>query len=152
MSTKEIQDRLETDLTAFGLLDQFTKQALNQLLDTKSSGKTIRIEMKPKGEATRGRRYDCTINRIEGSTIFIEVDRAVFPIDAADVTDQTIFDLVLERHGESSPDYLIPLGVLFLYRGNYDIAQSHFSLAAQNGVRPDTWVDHLEYIKQYSRN
>ena len=152
MSTKEIQDRLEIDLTAFGLLDQFTKQALTQLLDTKSSGKPVRLEMKPRGEATRGRRYDCKINRIEGSTVFIEVDRAVFPIDVADITDQTIFDLVLERHGESSPDYLIPLGVLFLYRGNYDIARSHFSLAAQNGVRPDTWVNHLEYIQQHSRN
>jgi len=150
MTTDEIRGRLDTDLEAFTLIDKFVKDALAELDSIKGEGKEITIEMKPIGDPPppRGRRYKGTIDRVEKDQIFIEVDKAVFPIDVVKVVDQTIFDLVLAHHGEKSPDYLLPLGVLFLYRGNYDIAKSHFELAKSSGANADRWLDHLEYIQK----
>jgi hypothetical protein len=124
------------------------KDALAELDDLKAEKKEVTIELKPIGDSPRGRKFKGLIDRVEKDQIFIEVDKAVFPIDVVKVIDQTIFDLVLARHGEKSPDYLIPLGVLFLYRGHNDIAKSHFELARSAGADAGRWLDHLEYIQK----
>ncbi len=148
MSTEEIRQRIETDLSGFVLLDTFVKEALAQLEAVQAEGKEIRIEMKPIGESPRGRRYDCKIDRVQKEQIFVEVNKAIFPLDVVKITDETIFNLVLERLGEDSPGYLIPLGVLFLYRGHFDVAKSHFDMARSAGTSPDSWYEHLEYLKK----
>ena len=148
MSTEEIRNRLETDLSGFALLDQFNRDALTQLDSTKSEDRLVKLEMKPIGNSARGRRYNCKVDRVAGNEVFINVDGAIFPLAVEKITDQTIFDLVQALHGEGSPSYLIPLGILFLYRGNHDIAKSHFDLASGAGTSPDTWLDHLEYLKK----
>jgi len=150
MTSDEVRGRLDTDLEGFTLIDRFVKDALAELEDVKDEKKEITIEMKPIGDPPppRGRRHKGTIQRVEKDQIFIEVDKAVFPVDVVKVVDQTVFDLVLAHHGEKSPDYLVPLGVLFLYRGHYDIAKSHFELARGEGADVSRWLDHLEYIQK----
>ena len=148
MSTEEVRNRLETDLTGFALLDQFNRDALQYLDETKSEDKLVKLEMKPIGNSPRGRKYNCKIDRVEGNEVFINLEGAVFPLAVDKITDQTIFDLVAAHHGENNPKYLIPLGILFLYRGNFDIAQSHFDLATRAGTKPDTWLEHLEFIQR----
>lgn len=150
MGSDEVRNYLEVDLNGFAALDQFQKDALAQLAELAGSDTEVSIEMKPIGESPRGRRWQGTVDKVEDDRVFIEVNRAIFPLDVEKITDQTIFDLVLERHGEGSPSYLIPLGILFLYRGNYDIAESHFDLARDAGTSPDTWYGHLEVAKKYA--
>jgi len=151
VTSDEVRGRVERDIEAFSLLDQFRKDALAELESRKERGEEAEIVLKPVGESTRGKRYRGQVDRIEGDDVFIQVDGATFPLDIGKFDDQTVFDLVRDRHGEKSPAYLVPLGLLFGYRGFGDIARTHFDLAAAEGTNPDTWIEHLDYLKGLSR-
>ncbi|MFQ5655694.1 MAG: protein kinase, partial [Planctomycetota bacterium] len=146
MSTAEVRTLLETDLTGFQLLDQFVKDALAELDSMKGSGEELRIKMKD------GVRHKGTIFKVEPDLVWITIEtgggKASIPLKLEKISDETIFAMVAERHSEKSPSYLIPLGVLFTYRGMLDVAQQHFDLAADRGFVPETWLERIKWLQE----
>jgi len=149
ITNDEIVNLIEIDLLGFQLLDQFMKDSRAQLEEIGEKGDEITLELVPLGNATRTRKEHGTVDHLDDEHLWLRVSngRAVLPFKWKKVTDTFLFDLVAERHGKGSPKYLIPLGILFLYRGLDDIAQEHFKLATEKGTSPDTWTEHLEWVR-----
>ena len=69
-------------------------------------------------------------------------------IDLEEILDESFFSFVEAKHGKKSPAYLVPLSLLYLYRGQIEFAERHFDLARQAGITPTQWLDKLEWIRK----
>ncbi|MGE4620278.1 MAG: serine/threonine-protein kinase [Planctomycetota bacterium] len=146
---EDVKKRIEIDLQAFQLLDKFIKDALQELREKGEDGKEVTIERIPLGESTRNRKDKGIVDRIDEESIWLRLsaERAVVPMRISEVTDSFLFDQVADRHGRTSPDYLIPIGVLSIYRRLEDVAAESFRIVADKGTRPDTWIELLNWVK-----
>ncbi|MGE4601986.1 MAG: protein kinase [Planctomycetota bacterium] len=146
----EVKNRIEIDLLAFGVLDSFIKEALQELREKGEDGKEVVVERIPLGESTRNRKDRGVVDRIDTVHVWIRLtaERAVIPLKISEITDSFLFDQVAERHGRSSPDYLIPIGILSIYRGLEDVAEESFKIVEEKGTRPDTWIELLNWVKK----
>ncbi|MEM7168228.1 MAG: protein kinase [Planctomycetota bacterium] len=145
VATDSVIAMVQTDIEAFEMMNNFIKDGLNGLIE-ESARKDVQLKMKDKRKV-KGR-----VKRIDGERLWVEVSqgggKAEIPIQIPDITDETIFEAVLEKRGEGDPGYIIPLGVLYLYRGNYPVAKQHFDVAVAGGFSPDTWLDKLTWMKE----
>ncbi len=150
----EVKNRIEIDLLAFGVLDKFLKEALQELREKGEDGKEVVVERIPLGESTRNRKDRGVVDRIDTVHVWIRLtaERAVIPLKISEITDAFLFDQVAERHGSSSPDYLIPMGILSIYRGLEDVAEENFKIVEEKGTRPDTWIELLNWVKKNVTN
>ncbi|MEC9475613.1 MAG: protein kinase [Planctomycetota bacterium] len=145
----QIKNRIETDLTAFQLLDKFIKEALQELREKGEDGKEVIFERIPLGTSTRNRKDKGVVDRIDEERIWVRLsdERAVVPLKISELTDSFLFDQVAERHGRTSQEYLLPLGILSIYRGLEDVAAENFRVLEEKGVRPDTWIALLDWVR-----
>lgn len=145
----EVKALLETDLLAFGLLDQFIKSALQELKEMGQDGKEVTLERVPLEGRNRSRKDRGVVDRIDSESVWLRLssENAVMPMKISELTDSFLFGLVSQRHGNSSVEYRIPLGLISMYRGLNDIAQENFRIAEEKGTRPDTWLQHLQWAK-----
>ena len=146
----QVKERIKIDLLAFQLLDKFIKNALLELREKGEDGKEITFERVPLGTSTRNRKDRGVVDRIDEERIWIRLsaERAVVPLKIGELTDSFLFDQVAERHGRTSPEYLLPMGILSIYRGLEDVAADNFRILEQKGARPDTWIDLLSWVKK----
>ena len=146
----EVKNRIEIDLLAFQVLDNFMKEALKELREKGEDGKEVVVERIPLGESTRNRKDRGVVDRIDDANVWIRLtaERAVVPLKISEISDGFLFDQVAERHGRNSSDYLIPLGILSIYRGLEDVAEANFQLVEEKGTRPDTWIELLNWVKK----
>lgn len=145
-TTEAVRTKIDTDLEAFEMLENFVKDGVKHMIALGDEGKEVTIRQLDKRKVTGKAR------RMEPGRVWLEVSSgggsAEVPIELTKITDETIFKMVEEKHGESSPAYLVPLGVLFTYRGSLSAAERHFDLAARGGFSPDTWLEKLEWIRK----
>lgn len=145
MTTDKTIAQIQTDLEAFEMMNNFIKAGLNAMIE-QSETKEIQFKLKDK------RKIKCRAKRIDGERLWVEVSqgggKAEIPIQIPDILDEFIFTAVMEKHGETNPRYVIPLGVLYLYRGKYSIAQQHFDIATNSGFSPDTWLEKLAWMRE----
>jgi len=145
----DVKALIETDLLAFGLLDQFIKSALQELKEMGQDGKEVTLERVPLEGRNRSRKDRGVVDRIDSESVWLRLssENAVMPMKISELTDSFLFGLVSQRHGNSSVEYRIPLGLLSMYRGLNDIARDNFRIAEEKGTRPDTWLQHLQWAK-----
>ena len=148
---EEVKARVETDLLAFQLLDQFIKEAMLELAEKGEDGKEVLLERKPLEGSSRTRKDRGVVDRIDADHVWLRLsaERAVMPFKIVEITDVFLFDQVAQRHGRNSTEYRIPLGVLSIYRGLDDVAAENFRIAEQKGTRPDTWIQLHEWVKKF---
>lgn len=153
ITNDQVVNLIETDLLGFQLLDRFIKDARSQLEEIREKGDEIVLELVPLGDGTRNRKERGTVDHMDEEHLWLRVSngRAVLPFEWQKITDAFLFDLVAKKHGNSSPNYLIPLGILFLYRGLDDVALEHFKLATERGTSPDTWTRHVQWVQENVR-
>lgn len=146
ITTEAVKKRLEDDLDAFELLNNFVQDGVKQMIARGEQGKTVVLKLKDK------RRLEGKVLRADSTNVWLTIvsggGSAEVPVELEKITDDTLFPLVEERHSSKSPAYLVPLGVMFTYRGLYDIAKQHFDLAAVHGFSPDTWLEKVEWLKK----
>jgi len=150
---KEVKDRLESDLLAFSLLDGFIKEAIQELVEKGESGKEVALERIPLGSSTKNRIDRGVVDRVDSQNVWIKLssENAILPMKIIDITDAFLFQQVADRHGKSSVEYRIPLGLLSMYRGLFDVAAENYRIAEEKGPRPDTWIEKLEWVKKNAR-
>ncbi|MGE3167102.1 MAG: serine/threonine protein kinase [Planctomycetota bacterium] len=146
ITTEAVRKQLEQDIEAFELLNNFVQDAVKQMIARGEADKTVLLKLKDK------QRMEGKVLRADTTSVWLTVTRgggsAEVPVELERITDDTLFPLVEERHGAKSPAYLVPLGVLFSYRGLYDVAGQHFGLAASNGFSADAWTEKLEWLRK----
>ncbi len=150
LAVQEVKDRLESDLLAFSLLDGFIKEALQELVEKGESGKEVALERIPLGASSKNRIDRGVVDRVDSQNVWIKLssENAILPMKIIEITDAFLFQQVSDRHGKSSVEYRIPLGLLSMYRGLFDIAAENFRIAEEKGTRPDTWIEKLEWVKK----
>ncbi len=151
-STATVKAQLESDLQAFGMLDQFINGALDWYSAQEATGKEITLEKKNEDKIVG---TSVGFEREAGKvTLKIRVKRgggeAVQFIALDDINDATLFSFAEEKHGLRSAAFVVPLGVLFTYRQRFDIAARHFALAKEAGIAPDEWLTKLEFFKKHN--
>ncbi|MDE0959239.1 MAG: protein kinase [Planctomycetota bacterium] len=145
----EVKALIETDLLAFSLLDQFIKSALLELKEMGQDGKEVTLERVPLEGRTKSRKDRGVVDRIDNESVWLRLssENAVMPMKISELADSFLFGLVSQRHGSSSVEYRIPLGLFSMYRGLNDVALENFRIAEEKGTRPDTWLLHLNWVK-----
>ena len=97
-------------------------------------------------------KFSGKVQSVESGRLWLTLKRgsgqATIPLRLAECTDETIFEFVAGLHGEKNADYLIPLGVLFTYRGQLDVARQHFDLATERGISTDPWLEKMEWMRK----
>lgn len=145
ITTASVRKMVEADLEAFELVNNFIEDGIQHMISLGDEGKDVTLKLKDK-QRVKGK-----VRRSEGGRVWVEVTsgggKAEVPVELEKIADESIFPQVEEKHGEKSPAYLVPLGVLFSYRGYYSIAQQHFDIATNNGFTPDSWLEKLEWLK-----
>ena len=73
-----------------------------------------------------------------------------FPIPFERIRDESLFLLVEELHGPRGKDYLVPLTILFIYRGELPLAEEHVRLTRDAGFTDEAkkWSKKLEWVRK----
>ncbi|MFN0059575.1 MAG: serine/threonine protein kinase [Planctomycetota bacterium] len=150
LTTKELTDMREIDLQAIQMLNDFDSDALRFLEQKAGTKDEFSIYLKDEKRPVVG-----TVAKIDRSSglqrLWITVTsgggKADVPVDLEKITDETLFLFVEKLHGPRSGKFLLPLGMLFTYRGLYDVAKAHFDKAATNGVDTEVWRKRMEWIR-----
>ncbi|MEE8142092.1 MAG: serine/threonine-protein kinase, partial [Planctomycetota bacterium] len=146
MTTEEVRAQLENDLQAFQILFKFEKDAAVYLKSLVGTDEVVHVRMKNKDK------FSGSVQSVESDRLWLTLKRgrgeATIPLKLAEFSDQTVFELVAAIHGEKRAGYLIPLGVLFTYRGQLDLARQHFDLATERGISTDPWLKKMEWMRK----
>lgn len=149
VTSAEVQELIQEDLVAFQMLHQFMKDAQDYILKEKGSDTQLKVKLTNE-DIERG--TSDGIEMIEGkpavrlivdvssgkATKFLEFDRIV---------DATLFEWVEAYHGPRSEKYLVPLALVFAYRGQIEFARRHLELATNRGIDVQRWEKRVDWLE-----
>ena len=146
----EITER--SRLEAFQILDGFIKNSLQAMVEKGEDKKEIELVRVPLKGSTRDRKDRGVVERVDTENVWLRLSdqNAVMPFRINELKDAFIFQQVAEKFGKSSQEYRIPMGILTIYRGNFDVASEHFKVLKSKGANPETWEALLEWARRNS--
>ena len=152
LAIEEFKSRINTDLEAFQILDGFIKNSLQAMVEKGEDKKEIELVRVPLKGSTRDRKDRGVVERVDTENVWLRLSdqNAVMPFRINELKDAFIFQQVAEKFGKSSQEYRIPMGILAIYRGNFDVASEHFRVLKSKGTNPETWEALLEWARRNS--
>ena len=145
ISEEDLQAKIDGDVEAFTVMDQFMKEALRIIEAKIAKNEPLTIERK------NGEKRTAPVARVDKDAIVLRLGggggSAELSFDLEQIADVTFFKVVEKEHGGKDERYLIPLGLIFTYRGVLDIAAQHFELATQAGHEVNKWLSKLEQMR-----
>lgn len=149
-TSSEVLALIQEDLAAFQMLHKFYKDAEQYLIREKGSKTAIKVKLN-NDDIERG--TSDGIEMIEGKpAIRLVVDagsgQAIKFLEFERILDPTIFDWVEALHGSKSEEYLVPLALLFGYRGQIEFARRHVELASRQGHDMARWEKRIDWLEK----
>ena len=144
ITESEIKQSIEKDLQAFQRLDMFMKDFVAACEKMVGTSDKLKIELRDETK------YDTEVAKADNEKVWLLIrsgrGTAQLPIEIQKIIDASIFATVMDYHGENSPEYLVPMGILYTYRGQADLARDFFRRAADAGGDVDTWIEKLDEL------
>lgn len=149
VTSEEVQKLIQEDLVAFQMLHQFMKDAQDYILKEKGSDTQLKVKL-TNDDIERG--TSDGIEMIEGKPavrLIVEVSsgKATKFLEFERIVDATLFEWVEAYHGPRSEKYLVPLALVFAYRGQIEFARRHLELATNRGIDVQRWEKRVDWLE-----